>query len=170
MKNLLRLIAALGILLTGAGCPRRGAVDPAQEPGLAGAWRGRVEFKSGLLADVRDLEFMYSFAVGGTMTESSNYDGAPPVPPAYGIWRRSGPRNFEARYEFFVTKPPAGFEELAKGGGWLPAGRGILTERIELAPDGKKFNSSIRLELLDPADKPVQGGGEGRVEAQRIDF
>ena len=38
---------------------------------------------------MKDLEFMYVFNVGGTMTASSNYDGAPPVPPAYGVWRRA---------------------------------------------------------------------------------
>ena len=65
---------------------------------------------------------MYVFNLGGTMTESSNYDASPPVPPAYGIWRKVGPRQFEAKYEFYVTKPPAAFEEIAKGGGWGPGG------------------------------------------------
>lgn len=59
---------------------------------LAGAWQGKVQFTTGAFAAVKDLEFMYAFHVGGTMTESSNYDGAPPAPPAYGVWRKTGSR------------------------------------------------------------------------------
>ena len=88
---------------------------------LVGAWRGKVQFTSGPFASVKDLEFMYAFNQGGTMTESSNYDGAPPVPPAYGVWRKVKPWQYEARYSFFLTKPPQAFEDLAKGGGWAPA-------------------------------------------------
>jgi hypothetical protein len=51
---------------------------------LAGAWQGRVQFTTGAFADTKDLEFMYAFNSGGTMTESSNYDAAPPAPPADG--------------------------------------------------------------------------------------
>ena len=40
---------------------------------LAGAWRGKVQFTSGAFAEIKDLEFMYAFNAGGTMTESSNY-------------------------------------------------------------------------------------------------
>jgi hypothetical protein len=46
---------------------------------------------------------MYVFNTGGTMTESSNYDGAPPVPPAYGVWRSVGPNEFEAKMS--TTRP-----------------------------------------------------------------
>src|SRR5262249_10929589 len=67
----------------------------AADPDLNGEWRARLQFSSGAFASIKDLEFMYSFNQGGTMTESSNYDGNPPVPPAYGIWRRTGPKEFE---------------------------------------------------------------------------
>jgi len=74
------------------------------------------------------------FNAGGTLTESSNYDGAPPVPPAYGVWRMLGPNLFEARYEFFSTEP-AEIDAFMKGAGWLPSGRGVFTERIQVSPD-----------------------------------
>ena len=80
---------------------------------------------------------MYVFNAGGTMTESSNYDGAPPVPPAYGVWRKVGSRQYELKYAFYVTKAPATFDDIAKGGGWSPAGMGVFTEKITLADDGK---------------------------------
>ena len=38
-----------------------------------------------------------------------------------------------AKYTFFPTKAPAQFEEIAKGGGWLPVGYGVLVETITLS-------------------------------------
>ena len=43
-------------------------------PDLVGQWRAKLQFTSGAFAPVKDLEFMYVFNLGGTMTESSNYD------------------------------------------------------------------------------------------------
>jgi hypothetical protein len=129
-----------------------------------------VRFKTGAFATITNLEFMYVFNAGGTLTESSNYDGAPPVPPAYGVWRSVGANEFEARYEYFATAPPANFEALSSGGGWLPAGRGIFVERITLASDGNSFTSSLRYEALDAQGNPAEGGGEAEGRAVRIDF
>ena len=104
------------------------------------------------------------------MTESSNYDAAPPVPPAYGIWRKVGPREFEAKYEFYVTKAPAAFAEIAKGSGWSPAGRGVFVERIALSEDGGSFTSTIKYDQYDTAGKPVEGGGEATGRGTRLTF
>jgi hypothetical protein len=135
-----------------------------------GAWRARVQFRSGAFASIQDLEFMYVYNAGGTMTESSNYDAAPPVPPAYGVWRSVGGNQFTSRYEFYVTKAPSGYEDIARGGGWLPAGRGIVRETISLADDGKSYRSTIRYEVLDQAGRPIEGGGEAEGAGGRIDF
>ena len=107
----------LVVALAAAGCvqfddSRVGA--PAEGPALEGAWRTTLRFKDGAFAGFKDLEFMYVFNLGGTLTESSNYDGAPPVPPAYGVWRRLGRGEFEAKYEYYATKAPARFDEIAK--------------------------------------------------------
>ena len=56
---------------------------------LAGEWRAQLQFSSGAFATIKDLEFMYAFNQGGTMTESSNYDASPPVPPPTGFGGRS---------------------------------------------------------------------------------
>lgn len=138
--------------------------------GLVGAWRGKVQFKNGAFAAVKDLEFMYVFNAGGTMTESSNYDGAPPVPPAYGVWRKIGPGQFEARYEFYSTKSPSTFDDITKGGGWLPAGRGVFLERITISEDGRSFKSAMKCDAFDQTGKPVEGGGEAETVVARIDF
>jgi hypothetical protein len=142
-----------------AGC----AADP-----ITGAWRSEVRFSSGDLAAAKDLEFLYVFNSGGTMTESSNYDSAPPVPPAYGVWRAVGARRFEAVYLFYTTKPPEKPDQIAQG--WGPAGRGELTERIDLAPDGQTFESTITLRLFDTSGHPAPGGGQGTGHATRIGF
>jgi hypothetical protein len=157
----------------GAGCQpapaqKVGAAPPADE--LTGAWRAAIQFRDGAFASVHDLEFMLAFHADGTMTESSNYDAAPPVPPAYGSWRRTGPRGFAAHYEFYATKPPGRLDEIVKGGGWLPAGRGVLTETLTLADDGRSYRSTLRYEAFDPAGKPVAGGGTATGRGTRMGF
>jgi hypothetical protein len=137
---------------------------------LIGAWRGKVQFASGALAETKDLEFMYAFSAGGTMTESSNYDSAPPVPPAYGVWRKVGPRKFEAKYQFFQSKAVASADELVKDGGWVPDGYGLLAQKMTLSADGNSFESRITLELYDKNGKPAAGGGEGTATAQKLRY
>jgi hypothetical protein len=161
------------LFLLGMGCrpqPRPAAAPDTAAAGLVGEWRAKLQFTSGALAPIKDLEFMYVFNQGGTLTESSNYDASPPVPPAYGIWRKAGDREFEAKYEFYVTRPPATFDEIAKAGGWSPAGRGVLLERITLSEDGNSFTSKIRYDQFDPAGKPSEGGGEATGQGVRMTF
>lgn len=160
----LSLVATLA-----AGCATSNPAAESAEP-LVGAWRSRIQFSSGDFASVKDLEFLCVFNRGGTMTESSNYDSAPPVPPAYGAWRSTGPRRFEATYVFYTTKPPESLDQISKGGGWSPAGRGQLTERIELAPDNRAYTSVLSLQLFDQSGKPIAGGGEASGRAERIGF
>lgn len=95
---------------------------------------------------------------------------APAVPPAYGIWRRIGLNQFEAKYEFYVTTARAGLEDITKGGGWLPVGRGIFSETITLSDDGETFTSTIRYEAFDRAGKPIEGGGDGNGRGVRLKF
>jgi hypothetical protein len=137
---------------------------------ITGAWRTRVQFGSGALAATKDLEFMYVFNAGGTMTESSNYDAAPPVPPAYGVWRGIGGNQFEAKYEFSLTRVPDTSEHLPTGSGWLPAGHGVLSEIIRLSDSGKAYTSSIRYEIYDQSGTRVQDRGEGSGEGVRVEF
>ncbi len=162
----LAFVAVFTLVLLAFGCA---APQPAQPAPLVGAWRSSVQFKSGMLASIKDLEFMYVFNAGGTLTESSNYDAAPPVPPAYGVWREVAPNRFEAKYEFFSTAQAAA-EAFKSGAGWLPLGRGVLTERITLSAEAQTFTSTIRFEAFDLRGGPVAGGGEAQGRAQRIQF
>ena len=137
------------------------------QPPIVGAWRSSIQFQSGAFASVKDLEFMYVFHSDGTMTESSNYDAAPPVPPAYGEWRKITASEFEARYEFYSTapSPPDAFKT---GAGWVPSGRGVLTEQIRLSNDGNSFTSTIRYDAYDKAGKPAEGGGTATGRGTRM--
>ena len=137
---------------------------------LVGQWRARLQFRSGDFAALDGLELMYVFNAGGTMTESSNYDAAPPVPPAYGIWRRVGADRFEAKYEFYPTSAPTGLEEITSGGGWRCAGRGVFTETITVAADGETYASTILYEAFGEAGQPVEGGGEATGRGVRLRF
>src|SRR6476660_538478 len=162
------LIVLLGVV--GRSQPKPLAASAAAPPDLAGEWRAQLQFSSGAFASIKDLEFMYAFNQGGTMTESSNYDASPPVPPAYGIWRKVGDKQYEAKYEFYVTKAPAAFDEIVKGGGWGPAGRGVFVERITVAEDGKSFTSKIKYDQFDAAGKPAEGGGVATGKGVKLVF
>src|SRR5262245_46146640 len=129
------LLAAITLL---AGCAQ-------PTPPIVGAWRSKVQFESGAFAAIQDREFMYVFNAGGTMTESSNYDAAPPVPPAYGVWRETGRNAYTAKYEYYATTPSAA-DEFQKGAGWMPAGHGVLTETITLADDGQSYTATMRFD------------------------
>ena len=161
------IFAALSAMLLSTGVSGR-AAEAAKD--LVGAWRGGVQFATGDFAAVKDLDFMYVFNAGGTMIESSNYDGAPPVPPAYGVWRKIADRKYQAKYSYYVSKAPANFEEIAKGGGWSPGGYGVLIQEITLSADGKSFASTIQYEAFDNAGKPVGNSAMATARAQRIDF
>jgi hypothetical protein len=155
-----------------AGIYAPGSRSAKKESGeeLTGAWRGAVQFTTGSFASTKDLEFMYVFNVGGTMTESSNYDAAPPVAPAYGIWKKIGERQYEAKYAYFWTKAPANFDEIAKGGGWSPGGHGVLSQKITLSPDGDAFDSTIKYEVFDQQGKPTEAASEATGKGVRIKF
>jgi hypothetical protein len=137
---------------------------------IVGAWKGKVQFRTGAFAEVKDFEFMWVFNNGGTMTESSNYDGVPPTPPAYGIWKKIGEKQYEARYEFYFTKIPASFEDITKAGGFPPAGHGVLTEKITVSDDGKSYKSTIKYDSFDHSGKQLSAGEEADAEAKRMEF
>lgn len=172
MKRRLASVVLVMLAMTASACSRPRLEDgrATTSPDLVGAWRSTLQFRSGTFASIKDLEFMYVFNSGGTMTESSNYDGAPPVPPAYGVWRSVGPGEYEAKYEYYATRPPAGLADLTGGGGWLPSGRGVFVERIRMSAAGDSFTSTIRYDALDPAGRPIPGGGEADGRAARIEF
>jgi hypothetical protein len=159
------------LLLSGCtGTPPPSAAKSPETDALVGAWRSSIQFSEGTFTAIKDLEILYVFNAGNTMTESSNYAGAPPVPPAYEIWRWTGPNRFEATYTLYNTKAPAHFDDLAQGGGWLPAGRGVQTERLTLANDGRSFESAIDLVQYDQAGKRVDGGSHATGHGTRVHF
>jgi hypothetical protein len=164
-------LASLALILAPACSPSpsaesaKAAVSP-----LVGAWQSNVTFTTGAFVTMKELRFLYSYNAGGTMTESSNYDGVPPVPPAYGVWKEVGPNKFETKYVFFTTKPPSALQEITSGGGWMPTGHGVLTETITLSADGNSLTSTIHWDAFDMAGKPVAGGGDGTTQGTRISF
>jgi hypothetical protein len=162
-------LAAILLATACAKAPPLAKTEPPAPPALVGAWRSTVQFETGAFAPIPDLEFMYVFNAGGTMTESSNYDGAPPVPPAYGVWRSIGPNEFEARYEYYATAPAAA-AEFMKGAGFLPSGRGVIVERMTVAADGRSFTSTLKYDAFDMKGGPIEGGGKANGKALRIQF
>jgi len=113
---------------------------------------------------------MYVFNVGGTMIASSNYDGSPPVPPAYGVWRRVGERKYEGKYAYYWTKPPSSLDEITKGNGWAPGGHGVLSQEITLSTDGNSFESTIRYQVFDQTGKQTEKESVATAKATRMEF
>lgn len=155
-----------------AGCKNSQLSDkdePANRVILVGAWRAKILFRTGPLAGMEDLEFLYAYNAGGTMTESSNYDeAANSSPPAYGIWKAISPQTFQTKYLFYTTK------EKAQGDGtrstdWWPAGRGVLTETITLTANGQAYASTIKLESYDSTGA-LTDSGEGTGAGTRVVF
>lgn len=121
------------------------------------------------MAEMKDLEFLYAYNAGGTMTESSNYDeAANSSPPAYGVWKQIDPGTFETKYVFYTTKAPGPGDGAPNGGDWWPAGHGVLTETITLSDDGQSYRSTIRLATFDRAGTRISGDDEGTGVGTRI--
>jgi len=139
---------------------------------LVGSWRSKIGFRTGPLAEMKNLEFLYAYNVGGTMTESSNYDeAANSSPPAYGVWRAIDRRRFETKYVFYTTKEPGPADHASKSNDWWPAGYGVLTEAVTLSYDGQTYASTIKLVTFDSTGTPIPGGGgEGTGAGTRIVF
>jgi hypothetical protein len=159
------------LVITGCRGDKRGPSNiSADVPTLAGAWRSKIVFQAGPLAGMKDLEFLHSYNVGGTMTESSNYDEASnSSPPAYGIWQRVAPNQFQTKYVFYTTKESG--PGVTPNRDWWPAGHGVLTETITLSADGQSYTSTIKLVTYDSADAVVpNGGGNGTGAGTRIVF
>ncbi len=138
---------------------------------LVGAWRAKISFQNGPLAAMKDLEFLYSYNAGGTMTESSNYDeAANSSPPAYGVWRQRDTRTFETKYVFYTTRAPRSGDGAPKDSDWWPDGHGVLAETITLSNDGQTYSSRIRLSTFDSTGKQIAAGAEGTGTGTRIVF
>ena len=88
--------------------------------------------------------------------------------PAYGVWQKTGPRQYKAKYVYYWTKAPAALDEITKGGGWSTGGHGVLTQTITLSEDGDSFDSTISYEVFDQAGKPTDPASEASAKGARI--
>lgn len=167
---LIVIILILALFIKGFGQQISYAKDINTPDNIIGQWRSQIEFSTGVFASVKDLEFMYLFNYGGTMTESSNYDAAPPVPPAYGIWRKINSQKFAIKYEYYATKAPDNAKIEDIWGGWLPWGRGVFSEVITLSDDGEAFSSVIKYEVFDKNGNSVDGSGIGTGKGIKLKF
>ena len=164
------LMLSAVLFITGCGNSQSSKSVSADRGMLVGAWRSKIVFRSGSLAGMKDLEFLYSYNAGGTMTESSNYDeAANSSPPAYGVWKQVTPQTFQTKYVFYTTREPGPGDGASKSD-WGPAGHGVLTETITLSAEGQTYASTIKLATYDRTGRLIDGGGEGTGAATRIVF
>lgn len=168
--TLVLLVAVLITMACDNGQPAQMSVS-ADRGMLVGAWRSKIVFQNGPLAEMKDLEFLYAYNAGGTMTESSNYDeAANSSPPAYGVWKQTDGKRFETKYVFYTTRAPGPGDGAPSSSDWWPSGHGVLTETITLADDGQTYVSAIKLVTYDRSGAPIAGSGEGTGAGTRIGF
>jgi hypothetical protein len=151
---------ALVVLLVCVACSKASAPKATAQPSLEGAWRSHVTFTSGPLKGI-PFQFLITYAAGGGLVESSNFDESPPVLPAYGSWGRLGPTSFKSTYIFWTTSTAPK--------GWTFSGSGILSENITIAKTGDAYASAIAYQLFDTKDVAIPGqSGTGSATASRI--
>lgn len=100
----------------------------------------------------------------------ARHQAANSSPPAYGVWKQTGPGQFETKYLFYQTRTPVEADGPGNGGAWLPAGHGELTESITLSADGNSYTSKLHYASFDEDGKPQEGGGEATGAGTRIVF
>ena len=117
-----------------------------------------LQFTSGAFAPAKDLEFMYVLNLGrhhDRVVVRRRRASRCRRPTESG--GRSDPREFEAKYEFYVTKAPAAFAEIAKGSGVESGGDGGV-RRADCAFGGRPFRSPRRSSTIrhhtPPASRP----------------
>ena len=119
-----RLWAAL-LLTTTLACSAPPDRVPTSTPALVGAWRPTLRFESGALAGIENLEFMYVFNAGGTMTDTFIVD-------------RAG--------EFVVGK--AQTTPADESAGFMASARDALASRIEQDAALRRSSNLERLEEM----------------------
>ena len=177
MRGLLPL-ALLGVLSActaqapGGPEPVSKAPNVSPPPTLFGAWRSSIDVTSGAFTAAKGLEFMYVFHNDGTLTESSNYDAAPPVPPAYGVFRFvPGERTvWEAKYSF--SRPRRHRPRRPRP--WPAGCRRDAASSPSGSPSRPMARPSRRQSAMSSSSAAtgaaIAGGGEATGRGVRIDF
>ena len=172
MRRLLPL--SFAALLAGCTAQAPGGPQPVTSvspPPLTGAWRASIDVKSGAFTDgqgprvhVRVPHRPHAHRVVEPRRGAAGAAGLRRLAIRPG--QRDGLRGqVRVLHDRAVTP-----EEFKAGAGWLPSGRGVFTERITVAPDGRTFTSTIRYELFDPMGAAIEGAGEATGRGVRIDF
>lgn len=164
------------ILLTGCKITRlpqaqtitAGALAPIE---LTGAWHTNITLDSGVVAGRHRMQVLAAYHGDGTMTMSFPADSLGiPALVAYGVWRRTGPRQFESRSVFLEARSPTAKGGKGKVGDRRVAAHGILAETITLSADANGYSATVRVEMLDSAGVMIGGGAVGRGTGVRVTF
>ena len=104
-------------------------------------------FRSDPLAEMKNLEFLYAYNAGGTMTESSNYDeAANSSPPAYGAWKQTTYTSTVGLAMFDKADAP-----ISGGGDGTGAGTRIAFQCVE-GRQSLRQQEPLRVRHLFPLD------------------
>lgn len=129
-------LAVMLILTSGMGAQ---AGDSESQAGrLEGTWRVQLTVRDCQTgAELRTFPALFTFAKGGTLTETTA--GQPPAlnTPGLGVWGHTEGNNYSAVSESFFFSP---------AGVWITTHR--LTRAIELANDGNEFTDTVKLEIF----------------------
>jgi hypothetical protein len=69
-QTIITAILSGALLATGCAATSSSRAHSGYSDGsLVGAWRGKIQFKTGTFSTIKDLEFMYVFNAGGSVKE-----------------------------------------------------------------------------------------------------
>ena len=148
--------AAIGIAMLAGGAaatvPDRGVMPP-RAATIVGTWQVEVTVRANA-ADCttappvgfgpNPFPALNTFHLGGTLSETGSRSPPSNRSPGLGVWKRTGVRDFEARYTF------QGFDP----NGLLASNMDVRSE-ITLSADGETFTGISRLAFSDISGNTV---------------
>ena len=145
----LLLVFALAVMLVLTSRTSAQAGDSeSQASRLEGTWRVQLtvrDCRTG--AALRTFPALFTFAKGGTLTETTAGQSPALNTPGLGVWGHTDGTTYSAVSESFFFSP---------AGVWITTHR--LTRAIELANDGNEFTDAVNLEIFDTTGNPIGTG------------
>ena len=148
-----------GMLFSGFVLNANAQSDGSESPfGVEGTWRAQLtvrDCQTGVA--LRTFPAMFSFAKGGTLTDTSAGQLPSLSTSGLGVWHHVNGRTYSAVSETFFFSP---------AGAWTTTHR--LTRLIQVSGDGNSYTDTVALEIFNTNGNVIVTGC-GTTVASRLD-
>lgn len=122
--------------------------DEGYGPGIEGVWRTTItqlNCQTGVV--IRISKGLVTFAVGGTIAETSN--ALPPAfrSPGHGLWEKQSSRTYSGAFVFQIFNPDGSFAGIQK-----------INQTYQLSRFGDTYTSTGTIQISDPNDNIIANG------------